>query len=203
MDLLALKPNIATDLARSALAFAVSTTGCGGDEVDLTASDTSLDSATSCPTARCVDATSMTPTDGATTHGPTATSTADTDDTSITHTADSTDMTGMTGMTGTTGDPGTTGVDTDGFDPLGVFGDGEFGVQETDLVGRWGLHWDPAQSPWNSELTIEADGSFVWRETTDSCMAETLATGTLWVEGYQLVMHVDVRRSRAVGSRRA
>lgn len=88
-------------------------------------------------------------------------------------------------------DTSSTGVDTDGFDPQGAFGDDEFGVQELDLVGRWGLWWDPTKSPWQSELTIEPDGGFVWRETTDDCRGETLATGTLWVEGYAMVMHVD------------
>jgi hypothetical protein len=179
--------NFTTHLARSAAAFTMLTAGCGGDKVDLGTSGTSVDSTGQCPTARCLDETSTTPTTGATaTSGPTVTSTVHTDGTSTTDT---------TGTGDTTGEPdttGTTGVDTDGFDPAGVFGDGEFGVQEMDLVGTWGLHWDPAQSPWNSELTIEADGSFVWRETTDSCMSETLATGTLWVEGYQIVMHVDV-----------
>lgn len=102
------------------------------------------------------------------------------------------DTTSTTSTTSSTTSDETTSVDTDGFDPQGAFGDGEFGVQEMDLVGAWSLHWDPAQTAWTSELTIHDDGTFVWRETTDSCAAETLASGRVWVEGFDLVLHVDV-----------
>ncbi len=115
-----------------------------------------------------------------------------------------TDGTGTDGTDGTGGTDGTmtdgTGTDTEGeeqyFPEPEPFGDD---VQELDLVGTWTLHWEELDgmyvwdplTPWNSELTINELGEFVWREIDEACMSETLATGQVWVKGSQIVMHVD------------
>ncbi len=41
-------------------------------------------------------------------------------------------------------------------------------------------------------ITIDLDGQFIWRETSADCQTETIASGALWVEPGQIVMHVDV-----------
>jgi len=41
-------------------------------------------------------------------------------------------------------------------------------------------------------ITIDSNGEFIWRETSADCQTDTLATGALWVEPGQLVMHVDL-----------
>lgn len=106
------------------------------------------------------------------------------------------------GTTGTSTDSGTdssgsgtdsgtdsdTGGDEVNFPPLGVFGDD---VIEPDLVGTWSLQWTPDGTTWDSVLTIDDSGNFLWRETSADCTADTLATGVLWVEPGQLVMHVE------------
>lgn len=73
------------------------------------------------------------------------------------------------------------------FPPAQPFGDN---IQELDLVGVWGLNWNPA-SGWDSELTIDEEGAFLWRETSADCADTFTSTGALWVEGVQVVMHVD------------
>lgn len=162
---------------RSALALALVVPACNDDTV-LPPIDDSTGTSAAPTTADVTTDPAVTTTSSPTTTPPDP----DTTSTSTTTTTPGDD---------TTGDD-TTGVVTDGFDPQGGFGDDEFGVQELDLVGRWGLHWDPAQSPWTSELTIDPAGTFTWRETTDDCAAETLASGRVWVDGFDLVLHVDV-----------
>jgi hypothetical protein len=74
-----------------------------------------------------------------------------------------------------------------GFPLLEPFGDD---VRETDLVGTWTTPWDPTGVP-DVQLTIAADGTFVWQERDAECGAVGLASGSLWVASSQLVMHFD------------
>jgi hypothetical protein len=60
-------------------------------------------------------------------------------------------------------------------------------VQELDIVGRFTL--TGASGDWWSVLDIDSAGEFVWTET--DCSTTTTATGYLWVDGTQLVMHVE------------
>lgn len=105
--------------------------------------------------------------------------------------------TSTTGLdTDTTGTTDTTDTDTDtggldAFPPAGAFGDDVFGVQELDLVGTWSLQWAPDATTPDSVLTIDSNGEFIWRETSTDCTTDTLATGFVWVEASQLVMHVE------------
>ncbi len=100
---------------------------------------------------------------------------------------------------GDTGEP-TTGVastddggesdDTGGVDAFPapeLFGDH---VRELDLVGSWTMPWDPTGVA-DVSITIASDGAFTWRETEADCSDGGSASGQLWVEGSQLVMHVD------------
>jgi hypothetical protein len=101
----------------------------------------------------------------------------------------------------TTGElPGTTGVDPTvadedsgetGIEPVfptpEPFGDD---VRELDLVGTWTVPWDPNGVP-DVMITIAADGTFTWIETEADCSPAGSASGQLWVESSQLVMHVD------------
>ena len=92
--------------------------------------------------------------------------------------------------TGTTGEEGETTGGTGNlpsFGPPGVFGDD---VRETDLVGVWTTPWDPVGVP-DVSITIAADGSFDWRETSADCSTVRTAAGRLWVEGTQLVIEAD------------
>jgi hypothetical protein len=91
-------------------------------------------------------------------------------------------------VTMTTSDPdtGTTG-DVPGWPDAGVFGDD---VQEVDLVGVWTMPWDPTDH-WDSTLYVYDDGYFEWIEWSAACDELTYAGGSLWVEGTQIVMHVD------------
>lgn len=133
--------------------------------------------------------------------------TTTTDDTASSTTGTTAPDTETAGTTETTGDASTTGTDsssgtdssggstgdTDGggdveFPPLGVFGDD---VTEVDLVGTWSLQWEPDGTTWDSVLEIDMSGNFIWRETSADCSVDTLATGVLWVEPGQIVMHVD------------
>jgi hypothetical protein len=106
------------------------------------------------------------------------------------------ETTGSTGETTGSTSEGSSGTDTDtdtggvvvNFPPLGVFGDD---VIEPDLVGTWSLQWTPDATTWDSVLTIDESGNFIWRETSADCASDTLATGALWVEPGQLVMHVE------------
>lgn len=123
----------------------------------------------------------------------TASSTTDTTDTTGGSTDSSTTdaSTSGTDSSGTDSSGGSSGGDTGGevnFPPIGVFGDD---VIEPDLVGTWSLQWTPDNTTWDSVLTIDGSGNFLWRETSADCSSDTLATGVLWVEPGQIVMHVD------------
>jgi hypothetical protein len=103
-------------------------------------------------------------------------------------------MPGTTTGDGGTDDPGETDTDgetdpgpTGSFPPAEPFGDS---LPETDLVGVWGSPWDTAGVD-DITLTVTADGAFVWRETSADCSVDLQATGALWVEGTQLVFHVQ------------
>ena len=85
-----------------------------------------------------------------------------------------------------TGDSGDTGID-DAFPAPEPFGDD---VRELDLVGSWTVPWDPTGVA-DVMITIAADGAFTWIETEADCSAAGSASGQLWVEGSQLVMHLD------------
>jgi len=63
-------------------------------------------------------------------------------------------------------------------------------VLDLDLVGVWGLNWDPA-SGFDSVLDIDDMGNFTWTESSADCSAQTVASGFLWVSGSQVVMHVE------------
>lgn len=96
---------------------------------------------------------------------------------------------------GTT-DEGTTGGEPEGttggeprptFPPAEPFGDD---VTESGLAGTWTVAWNPDGTPhWT--LDIAADGSFTWFEAAASCNATAVASGVLWVEGKQLVLHLE------------
>jgi hypothetical protein len=109
-------------------------------------------------------------------------------------TTDPTDATSTTGTTDpSTTDPSTTSdSDTDptgggGFPPPPAFGTN---VLDFDLVGVWGLNWDPVTG-FDSVIDIDDQGNFMWTESSADCSSETLASGFLWVEGIQVVMHVE------------
>lgn len=102
--------------------------------------------------------------------------------------------------TSTAGDDGSDGVGSSGgvtpldlgtavdpFATTGVFGDD---VRELDLVGTWTMPWDPTGVA-DVSIAIADDGSFTWRETTATCEDAGGGTGVLWIEGNQLVLHVD------------
>lgn len=124
-----------------------------------------------------------------------STSTTDTDssgpgtDSSSGTDTDTSTSTGDTDTDTDTGDTDTGGLEA--FPPVGDFGDEEFGVQELDLIGTWSLQWAPDAATPDSVLTIDELGNFIWRETSADCSVDTLATGFLWVEPGQLVMHVE------------
>ncbi len=142
---------------------------------------TGIDTTTTDGTASST--TDITASTGTTTDsGTTGSSTTGTD--SSTTDSSGTDSSGS-GSSGSTGDTG--GVDPN-FPPLGVFGDD---VTELDLVGTWSLQWTPDGTTWDSVLTIDVNGDFIWRENSADCSVDTLGTGTLWVEPGQIVMHVD------------
>jgi len=63
-------------------------------------------------------------------------------------------------------------------------------VQEIDLVGVWTMPWDPTDHL-DSTLYVYEDGYFEWIEWGAACDTLTYAAGQLWVEGTQLVMHVE------------
>lgn len=112
-----------------------------------------------------------------------------TDDTSGESTSTSSDGTPTTTSTNAVGDESGEdgGTDVSAFPEPGTFGDD---VQELDLVGTWGLNWDPSVGA-DSVLDIDASGAFVWSESSADCSKTTLATGVLWVEATQVVLHVD------------
>lgn len=75
----------------------------------------------------------------------------------------------------------------DAFPAPEPFGDD---VLELDLVGSWTMPWDPTGVA-DVSIAIASDGAFTWRETEADCSDAGSASGRLWVEGSQLVMHVD------------
>jgi hypothetical protein len=90
----------------------------------------------------------------------------------------------------TTADADATGTDDGGggsFPPAEPFGDD---VRELDLVGTWTMPWEPTGVA-DVTIAIAADGTFTWRETEADCSDAGSASGVLWVEGSQLVVHVD------------
>jgi len=110
-------------------------------------------------------------------------------------TAASTDVDTGTVDPGTTGvaDTGESGGERPGFPDAEPFGDD---VRELDLVGSWAVPWDPTGVA-DVVLQIGDDGSFTWRETRADCSEAGSASGRLWVEGTQLVMHVELWDKRA------
>ncbi|HET6584368.1 MAG TPA: hypothetical protein VFG69_12990 [Nannocystaceae bacterium] len=140
---------------------------------------------------------SFTTNDVSTTENETTTDTATTDTTTTDTTTEPTSDTDTTTTTDdTTTDTDGTTTDTEsesesetggGFDPPPPFGDD---VQELDLVGMWNLNWDPA-SGWDSLLEVDDAGNFFWTESSADCSTSTVASGFLWVEGVQVVMHVE------------
>lgn len=95
-------------------------------------------------------------------------------------------VTSPTSATDTDPDTGTTGQ-VPGWPDPGIFGDD---VQEVDLVGVWTMPWEPTDH-WDSTLYVYDDGYFEWIEWSAACDELTYAGGSLWVEGTQIVMHVD------------
>ncbi len=85
-------------------------------------------------------------------------------------------------------DEGETGTEpAPAFPPAPPFGDDP---AETGLVGTWTVAWNPNGTPhWT--LDIAGDGSFTWTEAAASCTATAAASGVLWVDGQQVVMHVE------------
>jgi hypothetical protein len=124
---------------------------------------------------------------------PTTTDSTVTDPTDTATTTDPTDATTTDPTDATTTDSDSdTGVDTDG-DGDGFVDPPAFGTNplDFDLVGVWGLNWDPS-SGFDSVLDVDDAGNFMWTETSADCTSSTLASGFLWVEGSQVVMHVEV-----------
>jgi hypothetical protein len=122
----------------------------------------------------------------------TSTASTDTDTTTTgtdtTGTSTDTDTSTSTGDTDTDTDTDTSTGGDEAFPPLGVFGDD---VIELDLVGTWSLQWAPDGATFDSVITIDSNGEFIWRETSADCTTDNLGTGVLWVEPGQLVLHVD------------
>ncbi|MBL8943630.1 MAG: hypothetical protein JNK45_10795 [Myxococcales bacterium] len=148
----------------------VSTTTSDESSTDPTTVSTSSDATTSDATTS--DGTSTSPTTDATTSDGTTTE--------VSTTTDATTSDGTT--EGTTTDTGG-----GGFPDAPVFGSN---VLDLDLVGVWGLNWDPA-SGFDSVLDIDDMGNFTWTESSADCSAQTVASGFLWVSGSQVVMHVE------------
>ena len=61
---------------------------------------------------------------------------------------------------------------------------------ETGLVGTWTSPWVPDGLA-SVSLAVEADGRFAWTEASGDCVETYAASGMLWVEGTQLVLHVE------------
>jgi hypothetical protein len=126
-----------------------------------------------------------------TTDTSTGTDTSTSTDTDTTSTGTDTDTTSTGTDTDTDTDTDTTTDGLEGFPPPGEFGDADNGVIELDLVGTWSLQWAPDATTFDSVITIDDTGNFLWRETSADCTVDTLATGFLWVEPGQLVLHVE------------
>ncbi|HWB81979.1 MAG TPA: hypothetical protein VG755_43755 [Nannocystaceae bacterium] len=119
---------------------------------------------------------------------PSVSTTDPTDATSTTDPTDATTTTDPTDATSTTDPTDTDPTDGGGFPPAPAFGTN---VLDFDLVGVWGLNWDPA-SGFDSVIDIDDQGNFMWTESSADCSTETVASGFLWVEGIQIVMHVEL-----------
>lgn len=147
----------------------------------MTSDDSSTDPTT---VSTSTDATSDATTSDATTEVSTSTATSDatTSDGTTTEVSTTTDATTTDGTEGTTTDTGG-----GGFPDAPVFGTN---VLDLDLVGVWGLNWDPA-SGFDSVLDVDDMGNFTWTESSADCSAQTVASGYLWVSGSQVVMHVE------------
>jgi hypothetical protein len=143
----------------------------------VTSDDSSTDPTT-------VSTTSDATTSDATTEATTTTATTDatTSDGTTTEVSTTTEATTTDGTDGTTTDTGG-----GGFPDAPVFGSN---VLDLDLVGVWGLNWDPA-SGFDSVLDVDDMGNFTWTESSADCSAQTVASGYLWVSGSQVVMHVE------------
>ncbi len=134
-------------------------------------------------------------TDEPTTNEPTTDATVTDATTTDPTTTDATTTDGTTTdatVTDATTTDGTTTGDTDsgggGFPDAPAFGTN---ILDLDLVGVWGLNWDQPAG-FDSVLDIDDMGNFVWTETSADCADTTVASGHLWVEGAQVVMHVEV-----------
>jgi len=133
--------------------------------------------------------TDPTDTDPTTTTDPTDTDPTDTDPTTTTDPTD----TDPTDTDPTATDPTDTDSDSDtdtggGFSDPPPFGSN---VLDLDLVGVWGLNWDQPAG-FDSVIQIDDMGNFTWTETSADCADSTVASGFLWVQGSQVVMHVEV-----------
>ena len=62
--------------------------------------------------------------------------------------------------------------------------------QSPSSWGVWTMPWDPTDH-WDSTLYFYDDGYFEWIEWSAACDELTYAGGSLWVEGTQIVLHVD------------
>ncbi len=122
---------------------------------------------------------------GTTTDATSSSGPSETTDVTSTSGATTTDATGST----TDASTGTTDASTGGggFPDAPPFGSN---ILDLDLVGSWNLNWDPATG-FDSVLDIDDVGNFVWTETSADCSQSTVAAGYLWVEGAQVVMHVE------------
>lgn len=119
-----------------------------------------------------------------------ATSDASTTDATTSGVSATTDASTTDATTSTT-DPtaGTTDTTTggNGFPDAPPFGSN---VLDLDLVGTWNLNWDPVTGA-DSVIDIDDAGNFTWTESSADCSQSTVAAGYLWVEGSQVVMHVE------------
>lgn len=180
--------------ATSALTNPVAESTTFGTEDDETGgtSDATAEASTSSAGPTSSDPTSAGPTSsdpssttsaGPTSSGPTSTTSAESESTTSASASAGESTSPSEGSS--TGDSTSGGEDA--FSPVQPFGDN---VQESDLIGVWNLHWDPVDR-WDSELSIDDTGNFIWTETSSDCSEAHVASGVLWVEGTQVVMHVD------------
>jgi hypothetical protein len=158
-------------------------------DTDPSTSTSDTDPSDSDPSITTTDPTDPSDTDPSDTD-PSDTDPSDTDP-SDTDPSTSTSDTDPTDTDPSDTDPSTSTSDTDtgggGFSDPPPFG---ANVLDLDLVGIWSLNWgDPAA--FDSILEVDASGNFIWTENTADCSAETVSTGFLWVEGAQIVMHVE------------
>lgn len=158
----------------------------GTSTTDSTTTDPTIEPTTDPTIEPTTDPTLTDPTTtDPTTTDPTLTDPTTTDPTTTdSTTTDPTDAT-TTDTTDTDTDSDTDGG---GFDEPPVFGTNPL---DFDLVGVWGLNWEP-ESGFDSVLDVDDAGNFMWTETSADCSESTVASGLLWVEGSQVVMHVEL-----------